>query len=298
MHEIIFQKKGISLEKLNLLCRIARSGGIRSAVGDDPSTQSLASRQMKELSEYVGVPLFRHVGRSLELTDQGHQLLQISESFLGNLENFLKATHNLPDVFRLGVGDAIFQWYILPRMREFSKESNIDLLPMSLPTSEIVEKVTQRELDAGLIRLLPIPHSEIHVETIGEIRYNFFVPYQLLPSKGCRSLPSLKNLPICTLAGHGVYAQAVSTLLASAETQPQLACSSTTQIYGAVQSGQFAAILPERAQVGFSEDVKSFTMTELAAFTRKIALIYRESDQRTEPHIKALNFLRTILRHS
>jgi len=298
MYEIIFQKKGISLEKLNLLCKIARSGGIRAAVGDDPSTQSLASRQMKELSEYAGIPLFKHIGRSLELTDQGRQLQQVSESFLSSLESFLKTTHNLPDVFKLGVGDAIFQWYVLPRMRDFSKESNVELLPMSLPTSEIVTKVTQRELDAGLIRLVPIPNNEVHVETIGEIRYNFFVPRQLLPTKGSRTLPSLKRLPICTLTGHGAYAQAVSTLLTSSGTQPQLACSSTTQIYGAVQSGQFAAILPERAQVGFSDDVKSFTMTELAAFTRKIALIYREFDQRTESHVKALNFLRTILKHS
>ncbi len=298
MYEIIFQRKGISLEKLNLLCRIARSGGIRAAVGDDPSTQSLASRQMKELSRYVGVPIFKHIGRSLELTEQGRQLQQISESFLGKLENFLKTAHNLQDVFRLGVGDAIFQWYVLPQIREFSNKNKLELLPMSLPTSEIVTKVTQHELDAGLIRLLPISNNEIHVETIGEIRYNFFVPCQLLPSKGHRALPSLKNLPICTLTGHGAYAQAVSTLLTSVGTQPQLACSSTTQIYGAVQSGQFAAILPERAQVGFSDEVKSFTMTELAAFTRKIALIYRESDQRTEPHIDALNFLRKILKHN
>ena len=110
MYEIIFQKKGLSLEKLNLLCKIARSGGIWAAVGDDPSAQSLASRQMKELSEYVGIPLFKHVGRTLELTEQGRRLQRISEDFLGSLENYINNMRNVPNSFKLGVGDAIFQW--------------------------------------------------------------------------------------------------------------------------------------------------------------------------------------------
>lgn len=296
MHEIIFQKKGLSLEKLNLLCKIARSGGIRAAVGDDPSAQSLASRQMKELSEYVGIPLFKHVGRTLELTEQGRRLQRISEDFLGSLENYIKNMRNVPNSFKLGVGDAIFQWYVLPQMRELYNSCNIDLLPTSLPTSDIVNKVAHRELDAGLVRLFPFVNDEMHIEVIGELRYRLFVPRQFLPSNDCRNPPPLKDLPFCTLTGHGLYAQAVSTLLASAGTQPQLACSSTTQIYGAVQSGQFAAILPERAHEGFSSDIKSFQKTELAAFTRKIALIYLESAQRTEQHLATLNFLRKILK--
>lgn len=297
MYEIVFQNKGLSIEKLNLLCKIARSGGIRAAVGDDSSAQSLASRQMKELSEYVGVPLFKHVGRTLELTENGHTLQRISEEFLGSLESYIKNMRNVPNSFKLGVGDAIFQWYVLPQMQELYNSCNIDLLPTSLPTSDIVRKVSHRELDAGLVRLSPFVNDEMHIEVIGEIRYRLFIPRQFLSSDNCRTPPPLKDLPFCTLTGHGLYAQAVSTLLASVGAQPQLACSSTTQIYGAVQSGQFAAVLPARAQEGFSSEVKSFQKTELAAFTRKIALIYLESVQRTKQQIATLNFLRKILRH-
>lgn len=295
MHKIIFQQKGLSLEKLNLLCKVTRSGGIRAAVGDDPSTQSLASRQLKELSSYVGAPLLRRVGRTIELTETGQQLATLSTEFFSNLEHFLQATRNLPEVFRLGVGDAIFQWYILPKISDFKTTVDADLHPASLPTDEIVRKVLNHELNAGIIRY-PIPLSpELIAEPIGDIRYQLFVPKQLLPKKNTKKLPPLNELPICTLTGNGHYAQAVNTLLSGVNTASKLSCASTTQIYSAVHSGQFAAILPIRAKTTFPSSILAFNMTELAAFTRKIAIIYLKNNAEAPILSKALTFLKTLL---
>ena len=66
MNEIVFENKGFSLERLRLLCNVARMGGIRAAVGDDPVRQSLASRQLKELSEYANVELTKRIGRGID----------------------------------------------------------------------------------------------------------------------------------------------------------------------------------------------------------------------------------------
>lgn len=296
MHEIIFNRNGLSLEKLNLLCEIAHHGSIKATVGEEPSSQSLASRQIKELSNYIGTPLLRRAGRSIELTEQAAKLVRISEEFLDNLESFLIDTRNLVKSFKLGVGDSIFQWYLLPKMKNFELETKVGLLPSSLPTNEIIKKVSNREFDAGLIRHCPISNGDITTEIIGEINYNLFIPKQLLPHKEhLKAPPSLAKIPICTLTGNGTYAQSISKLLNSYGTSPQLACSSTTQIFGAVLSGQFAAILPERAQNGFSQEIKSFKMTELAAFSRKISLIYSKIVRRTESQLNALNYLRKII---
>lgn len=168
---------------MNLLCRVARAGGIRAAVGEDISAQSLASRQLKELSTYVGTPLFSRVGRSIELTEAGKRLTTLSIEFFSNLEKFLQVTRNIPESFKLGVGDAIFQWYILPKITDFKKILNANLHPSSFPTEEIIKKVLTHELDAGIIRY-PINLSpELLIEPIGEVRYQLFIPKQLLPKK-------------------------------------------------------------------------------------------------------------------
>ena len=119
MNEIVFENKGFSLDRLRLLCDVARMGGIRAAVGDDPVRQSLASRQLKELSEYANVELTKRIGRGIEVTPEGEELVDIGNEFFAKMSTFLQRTHNLPIDFRLGVGDSIFQWQILPNMKEF-----------------------------------------------------------------------------------------------------------------------------------------------------------------------------------
>lgn len=295
MHKLIFQQKGLSLEKLNLLCRVARAGGIRAAVGEDISAQSLASRQLKELSTYVGTPLFSRVGRSIELTEAGKRLTTLSIEFFSNLEKFLQVTRNIPESFKLGVGDAIFQWYILPKITDFKKIVNANLHPSSLPTEDIIKKVLTHELDAGIIRYPINLSSELLIEPIGEVRYQLFIPKQLLPKKNTKKCPSIKDLPICTLTGNGHYAQAVSILLSSLNNTPSLSCASTTQIYSAVHSGQFAAILPERAKTTFPPSICAFNMTELAIFTRKIAIVHLKNNKNNGIQEKAISFLRTLL---
>ena len=109
MNNIVFEHKGLSLERLRLLCDVARMGGIRAAVGDDPARQSLASRQLKELSEYANTELIRRVGRGIEVTKEGTELACIGNEFFSKMSAFLQRTHNLPIDFRLGVGDSIFQ---------------------------------------------------------------------------------------------------------------------------------------------------------------------------------------------
>ena len=118
MNGIVFENKGFSLERLQLLCDVARLGGIRAAVGDDPVRQSLASRQLKELSEYANTKLTKRVGRGIEVTREGSELANIGNEFFSKMSAFLQRTHNRPIDFRLGVGDSIFQWQILPNMKQ------------------------------------------------------------------------------------------------------------------------------------------------------------------------------------
>lgn len=293
VNEIIFEKKGLSLERLHLLCKVAASGGIRMAVGDDPVRQSLASRQLKELREYVGTQLFRRNGRTLEMTSAGRELAELGNEFFAKMEAFLQHSHDLPVDFKLGVGDSIFQWQILPRMREFEIEfKNIKLISFSYSAADIIKGVEARRLDAGIIRQTALSDSELISKPIGEIRYKLFVPSQLCTNAKRNQPPQIANTPFCTLTGDGEYAKAITRLLSAFNGSPALSCSSMTQMFAAVQSGQYAAILPASAEASLPEPAtRIFTLPELSSFTRQISLIFKSDLKDSAEKSAVLSFL-------
>jgi len=294
MYEAIKKNKGLSIERLLLLCEVARAGGIKAAVGDDTTRQSLASRQLKELSAYAGTELCHKCGRSLEMTDHGKALAQIGNKFFGELESFLRSTYGMPKRFNLGIGDSLFQWQLLPKMTAFERLfPNTQLIPFSYSATEIIRKVDARILDAGLIRRSALTSgTTLSVEPIGDIKYRLFIPTNLHPSNKYQSLPEIHTLPFCTLTGDGEYAHAMDTFLAAFNGRPALNCSSMTQMYAAVQSGQYAAILPANALTGLSSTTtKNYTLPELAPFTRQIALIYKPDVKEDTGNSSILKFL-------
>ena len=297
MYEYVTGKKGLSLERLHLLCEVAQAGGIKAAIGDDPVRQSLASRQLKELSEYVGHELCQKNGRVLEMTAAGKALADIGNDFFKKMEDYLRTTRNLPNNFSLGGGDSIFQWQILPKMKRFGSEfPSTQLVSYSFPALDIVKKVESRLLDAGIVRKSAVLQSELICEEIGEIRYKLFIPETLVPKPKHAGIPAIQELPFCTLTGDGEYARATATLLSAFNAHPSLNCSSMTQMYAAVQSGQYAAILPQNAEKGLGAgSVQCFTMPELAPFTRQIVLIYKKDTSLSPIKRSVLDFLRTAI---
>ena len=295
MYEYVLENKGLSLERLHLLCEVARAGGIKAAVGDDPTRQSLASRQLKELSEYVGVELCHRIGRSLEMTEAGNTLTDIGNDFFRKLESFLRSTRNLPDKFALGVGDSIFQWHILPKMKIFEQRfPKMQLLSYSYSANEIIQKVENRTLDAGIVRKTAVHQPDLVCESIGEIQYRLFIPPRLSKKPTKRGLaPSIQGIPFCTLTGDGEYAKAMTTFLSAFSGIPALNCSSMTQMYAAVQSGQYAAVLPASAEAGIPQSTaRAYTLPELTPFTRQIALIYMHETSIDNKKAGILEFLR------
>lgn len=296
MNIIVFEKKGLSLERLHLLCEVAICGGIKAAVGNDTTRQSLASRQLKELSEYAGCELFRRNGRHLEMTEEGRKLSDIGIGFFKQMESFLLSVNNLPMRFDLGVGDSIFQWQILPHMKEFQQQiPNVQLISFSYSTHEIIHKVEINTLDAGIVRKTAIGQTDMTVEDIGEISYKLFIPQTLASGNG-RNLPTLSAIPLCTLTGDGEYAQSMSKLATSFRCTPALSCSSMTQMYAAVESGQYAAILPEQAENSLAHcHPRCYSLPELTSFKRRIALIYKPTTLKDDYKQKTIAFLRSVI---
>lgn len=262
-----------------LLCKISHSGGIKAAVGDDPARQSLASRQIKDLSDCVGLELCRRSGRTLEMTEQGQALADISTEFFRKLESFLCETRNLPRKFNLGIGDAIFQWQILPAMSDLNKTlPSPHIIPHSYNSTEIVKRTESGDLDAGIVRRSATTSTNLHCIPLGETSYRLFIPARHATTSNSEPFPlQINRIPFCTLTGNGTYTHALNQFLKTYNGGIALYCSSTIQMYAAVLSGQFAAVLPASAEIGFPVGSTTiFTLPELTTFTRQLTLVCRK----------------------
>jgi DNA-binding transcriptional LysR family regulator len=70
----LLKQGGISSDRLQRFCVVARAGGVTLTAKGDPTKQSLFSRQIKELEEFFGVDAGRPRGRGIALTLAGEQL--------------------------------------------------------------------------------------------------------------------------------------------------------------------------------------------------------------------------------
>jgi len=77
----------ITLRQLQLLEAIVRLGSFTRAAEELFLTQPTVSMQIKKLSEAIGTPLFRQVGRSVEPTDAGREVYAACREILGSLSN-------------------------------------------------------------------------------------------------------------------------------------------------------------------------------------------------------------------
>lgn len=280
MAESIVNQKGLSLERLRTLRDVARAGGIRAAFGDDPVRQSLASRQLKELSECMGARLTHRVGQRLGLTTAGTALANIVQDFFAELERFGTRQRDQPLQVSLGIGDSVFQWYLLPRLPDLQAACpGMFVVPHSMETAEIVRRVSGGQLDLGVVRASAVEGRDIRKRPLGTIGYRVFAPRSFLPTAKTAAVEkALWKLPFATLTGGGEYVRAVDALLSGHGASPALRCSSLLQVFGAVQSGQYAAVLPEGARAGFAPNhAVEFNFSGLAPANRAMMLIWRPS---------------------
>jgi DNA-binding transcriptional LysR family regulator len=76
----------MKLSQLRTFVAVADSGGVARAATRLNLTQSAASRQISALEIELGVPLFDRVGRRVQLTSEGEDLLRRSRRLLGDAE--------------------------------------------------------------------------------------------------------------------------------------------------------------------------------------------------------------------
>ncbi len=240
-------QRGISLDRLATLLRFAEAGSIVKAAGGDPSRQSLASRQIRELEEFFGVELVRRQGRGLTLTDHGRQLVALIRTQFTAIRDFKAAAAREPLVFSLAAQNAMLNWLVLPRLDQIGAQlPKIKWRFLHESTDALVGKLATGECDYGVVRKDALT-APLEGFSLGVVDWVLVIPTPLAPAKPAVG-SWIEDVPlILPVGGHireGVesFARRLHFRLGV-----RFECTSHMQSLEAVRAQQAGAVLPRLA---------------------------------------------------
>lgn len=240
---------GVSLERLATLCRVADAGGLSKAARGDVSRLSLYSRQLKDLEGFFGVALTRKVGRTVVLTDEARQVAALARGYFRELSVFREGVGRSRPTLTLGSSQSVFEWWLWPRLGALKKSlpEGARLKTVVMRSADLVRAVEDQVLDAALMRADAVTRT-LRSKPAFVMAYSLFVPAGMKPGKTVDAA-TFAHLPLALSAGGQIRERLLSgAAKAGVELNIAMECPSFTLVAKAVQSGEYAAILPDLAE--------------------------------------------------
>ena len=249
MHEELFSRGGLSLERLKTLCEVADRGGISKAADGDPVRQSQFSRQLRELEIFFDIELTRRRGRNAELTPAGRELAALSREILDSLAGFSSEHRGEMASMRLGTGDSLLQWLVLPRLSRLRAAIPDTVFSFrNLRGEEVITQLQESQIDFGIVAESAIPDG-IKTARLGVMRYRLFVCHHPgIKSTKLRWQDVMKR-PYVGLEGEGRQMRAIRAVAErhGLPLRPSVLCSSLPNVAMVLGQHDGFAILPEAA---------------------------------------------------
>ncbi|WP_026908335.1 LysR family transcriptional regulator [Paucisalibacillus globulus] len=183
---------------------VSRNKSFSKAAIDLYMTQPAVSQAISRLEKELDIQLFNRTSKGVELTDEGNLLQDHVTSALGMIQ---VAEDKLSDFktlqtgqLRIGVGDTISRYFLLPYLEEFHKRfPGITLNILNRTTSEIINLIKSGKADVGVCNL-PVEDDQLQVIPCKEIQDTFVCgeKYKDITEKPM-SLEDLIKLPLIFL---------------------------------------------------------------------------------------------------
>jgi DNA-binding transcriptional LysR family regulator len=246
------------------------------AAKGDLNRQSQFSRQVKELEEFFGAKLLERAGKSVRLTDAGRKLALITQSFFIEIEG-LRTTESLDNVVRIGGGESVLRWLLIPRfttMKSLAPEVRFEF--STRRTGQSVEDVKSGKVDFAIVRKDAADDS-LTALPCASMQYAFVVPRQLLPERTAAGLRLMPTIPFALLAGDGVLAKRIVAWAAKEgiNLDIQMKAENFSLLLSSIENAGLAAVLPLPAVAGLSKERFAVVPIDgIETFTRELVLIY------------------------
>lgn len=133
---------------------ILEMGSFQKAADKLGYTQSTVTFQIKQLEEELSLKLFEKIGRRMELTQAGKDIMPYIDMVLQGAEqisNYGKSLSEMKGTLKLAIPDSILIYTMQPFIQAFSHEApNIQLVINSIQSGEIIQSVMDGSADIGI----------------------------------------------------------------------------------------------------------------------------------------------------
>ena len=285
----LFQRRGLSIDRLLSFLMVADAGGLAAAAPRNNTRQSQLSRQISELEEFFGKPLVERRGRGIALTPVGAHLAVVLRELVTGLQDVASASESdalLQLRVSLGAGDSLLHAWVIPRIG--TTLGGVSLTLKALSSADVLPRLIDARLDFGIVRTADIPAS-LRSKVLGTVDYALYVPKQLRTKGPIKHM--LQSLPLAMQNGDPEFNERLTTAFEKAgiKLTPSLVCETFPQAQRAVATGRYAAVLPTFARAELPE--KSFDEIRDPALGRhasKVSLVWAARLERQRPRVGAL----------
>lgn len=133
---------------------ILETGSFQKAADKLNYTQSTVTFQIKQLEEELSLKLFEKIGRRMELTQAGKDILPYVDTILQGAEqigNYGKSLSEITGSLKLAIPDSILIYNMQPFIQAFLHEApKVQLVINSLQSGEINQAITDGTADIGI----------------------------------------------------------------------------------------------------------------------------------------------------
>jgi DNA-binding transcriptional LysR family regulator len=290
---------GISIDRLNTLCRVIESGSIVLAAGPDPNRQSQFSHQLKDLEKALGTALFDRIGKTLQPNENGRRVALAAQTFFGALDDVMNAAVGKAETIRLGAGESVLRWVVMPHLGELmSGEPPLRFEVQNYRTDVALREVLTGAADVVIVRSDSVG-DQFQSEGITSLRYVLAVPRTLLRSREAAEVFEGRPLPFAELSGDGQFTKTVqnTAMALGLNLRPVVQGQTFSLLVSAVESGTAAAFLPEIAAKSLPEQRFALVSAEgMRPMDRKLSLAWKAEVAESRPAVRrALGRLRRVL---
>ena len=133
---------------------ILEVGSFQKAADKLGYTQSTVTFQIKQLEEELALKLFEKIGRRMELTQAGKDIMPYIDLILQGTEqigNYGKSLSEISGSLKLAIPDSILIYNMQPFMQAFTHEApNVQLIVNSIQSGEINPSIADGTADIGI----------------------------------------------------------------------------------------------------------------------------------------------------
>jgi len=200
------------LDLYKVFCMVGKHESFSKAAKELYMTQPAVSQSIMQLERELDIRLFTRTSKGVILTNEGRILFEYASSAMNLIhvgeDKLLKIKNMMIGDLKIGVGDTISRYFLLPYLEQFHKEyPNIKFKIINATTLELCASVKSGEIDIAICNF-PIEDSALELRECMDI-HDIFVcgnKYKDMCSKSI-SFEEITKLPLILLEQKSISRQ-------------------------------------------------------------------------------------------